>query len=279
MTSKRNSPHIFFGMGVVGVVGGTFLACKATLKLDKVLDEVKHEIEDVRAIEPNSTYGEGIEGYSQREYYRDLGTVYGKSALKLGKLYAPAIAVTGISIAALTGSHVQLTKRNAGLTMALASVTKAYDSYRERVREELGEERELDFYRGTVEGSLEVDGKKTKVSIQHHHNNSPYARCFDETNTEWTNDMERNRFFVKCQQNYANHLLRSRGHVFLNDVYDLLGFERTPAGAVVGWLADGDGDCYIDFGIYEAWNKDFEMGRECAAWLDFNVDGVMYSQI
>jgi hypothetical protein len=68
--------------------------------------------------------------------------------------------------------------------------------------------------------------------------------------------------------------------VFLNDVYDLLGMDRTPAGAVVGWVK-GHGDGYITFMLDD--NKrevyDFFEGNEKSVWLDFNVDGVVYKLI
>jgi hypothetical protein len=88
-----------------------------------------------------------------------------------------------------------------------------------------------------------------------------------------------NRLFVTCQQNYLNHVLQVRGHVFLNEAYDALGLERSTAGAVVGWVMGDNGDNYIDFGIFEAQNARFVNGSERSILLDFNVDGVIYDKI
>ena len=85
--------------------------------------------------------------------------------------------------------------------------------------------------------------------------------------------------YLRHQQNYANELLRSRGYVFLNDVYDMLGIRRTKAGQIVGWVYDEKNpniDNYIDFGIYNVHYegaRDFVNGFECSILLDFNVDG------
>ena len=97
--------------------------------------------------------------------------------------------------------------------------------------------------------------------------------------------LKRIYIFLKCQQRYANDLLQIRGWVTLNDVYDMLGFPRSQAGQVVGWVYDKDnpqGDNYIDFGIYDLHKegcRDFVNGIERSIWLDFNVDGYIFDKI
>lgn len=273
LQTKKNSPHIFFVGGVAGVLGSTFLACKATLTLEKKVDEIKTDFDDIINM---SGYSElGKEKYTNSAYRKDVAYVYIRSAVKIGGLYAPAVVVGGLSVVALTGSHIQLTKRNAALTATLASVMKAYNEYRARIKEELGEARELELYRDAREEKVEIDGKKEKVTVVTPGNYSIYARCFDETNPQWQQSSETNRLFLQCQQEYANHQLHARGHVLLNDVYDSLGFDRSVAGTIVGWVRNGDGDNYIDFGIFEALNSRFVNNLEPAVWLDFNVDGVV----
>lgn len=276
LQAKHNSPHIFFAAGVAGVLGGTFLACRATLKLEDTLDEIKEDVDAVKTRDRSALMDDG-ETY-ESEYSRDLVYVYAKSTVKIGRLYGPAIAVTSLSIASLTGSHVQLTRRNAALSATLAAVSKAYDEYRARVREELGEERELDIYRGVREEEVEVDGNKELLRLTDPNAWSPYARIFDEANENWRKDADYNRMFIELQQSYVNQRLHAYGHVFLNEVYDRLGFERTTAGQFVGWVKDGDGDNFIDFGLYEATADDFRNGYERNIILDFNVDGPIHEK-
>jgi hypothetical protein len=106
-----------------------------------------------------------------------------------------------------------------------------------------------------------------------------YRVLFDEHNRRFKKSAELNRNFIQIQQNYANHLLSARGHVFLNEVLDNLGFEPTPAGQVVGWILGGEGDDHIDFGLFEEESEEFMFGNEPRIWLDFNVDGVIYDKI
>ena len=44
---KKHSPEILVVAGVVGTVASAVLACKATLKVDKVLDETKEKMDKV----------------------------------------------------------------------------------------------------------------------------------------------------------------------------------------------------------------------------------------
>jgi len=274
LLAKKNSPHIFFGLGLAGSITSTVLACRATLKLEELLEEVKSDFDSVRTMHENNANGD----YNPKEYHRDLCYVYGKSVAKILKLYGPSILVGVASVASLTGSHIQLTRRNAALTFTLAAVTKAYEEYRARVVDEIGEERERELFHNIHEEEVEIEGKKELVKIAGN-SYSPYARFFDEFSIHWKRDPEINRMFLKHQENYANHLLNSRGHVLLNDVYDALGFERTRAGAVVGWVKNGEHDDYIDFGVLQVRNARFVNGLEHSILLDFNVDGVIYDLI
>lgn len=277
LQTKKNSPHIFFVAGLGAVVGGTVLACRATLKLDKELDEIKNDVLTVKGLGEDAK--ENHNRTYEREYARDLLYVYGKSSYRLLKLYGPSIAVGGFGVALLTGSHVQLSRRNNALTLTLASVMKAYDEYRLRVAEEVGEERELELYRAIHNEKVEEDGKNKVIKVTDPTGWSPYAKIFDETSIYWKKNAELNRMFLECQQRYMNHLLHSRGHVFLNDVYDSLGFERTSSGAVVGWVREGVGDGHIDFGLFEATSSQFINGFEKSIILDFNVDGPVWDKI
>jgi Family of unknown function (DUF6353) len=264
LTFKKNSPHIFFAAGVAGFVGTVYLSSRATLKLNTVLDEFNEDIENVKG----------------KKDKKDVAYVYGKGTGKLLKLYAPAALLGTASVMSLTGSHVILTRRNSALAGTLAIVTQAFDEYRERVKAELGDDKELDLRFDLKEIEIEAaDGTKQLIKLGDPNGLSPYARFFDEYSSNWQKDAEYNRLYVQCQQNYANERLEAYGHVFLNDVYDWLGIERSRAGAVVGWLYNGDGDGYIDFGMFDVQNRDFINGDNRSILLDFNVDGVIFDKI
>ena len=269
LTVQKNSPHILFVAGVVGIVGTTILASRATLKLGAVLEEAEYEIQGVKT-DLKDTPG----------YTKDLAYVYTKNTIQVARLYAPAVLLGGVSIGMLTGSHVQLTRRNSALTAAYAAISTAYDNYRVRVRDAVGEEKELDLYRGiSIEKIMNAEGKLEKMAVAHPDKVSAYARFFDECSTHFVKNAEYNKLRIMATEAYMNDLLRSRGHVFLNEVYYELGFEHTPAGAIVGWVIGPEGDNFIDFGLTNVRNARFLNSYERVALLDFNVDGIIFDKI
>lgn len=268
---RKNSPQLMFVGGIIGVGASTVMACRATLKLSDQMDKMKSEMNGVKELRDDP---------KNETTDRDVAYIYVRNMAKVARIYAPSAIVGIAAVGALTGSHVTLQRRNVGLTAAYAAVAKAYDEYRDRVKEELGEEKELDIYHSaTIEKIKDEDGKSREVKVANPGKWSPYARFFDEGSRNWQRNAEMNKIFITVQQTYANELLRSRGHVFLNEVYDILGFEHTTAGAIVGWVLGDEGDNFIDFGLYEAVNEKFVVGWDRNALLDFNVDGVIYDKI
>jgi hypothetical protein len=265
LVSQKSSPKVLFAVGIVGFGATVVLACRGTLKLESILDG--HE-ENIQKVDPNSS--------------KDKARVYLTTVGDLGKAYGPAIICGAVAIGALAGSHNILNKRNAALAAAYGTIERAYSEYRERVRAELGEKRELELYRNVQQVEEKDDkGKVTKVK-QIMADGSPYSFFFDEFNRNYESTPEYNFTYLKLQQQYANHQLQARGHLFLNDVLRALGFEDTKAGAVTGWVK-GQGDDFVDFGIFQDDMSerllDFMTGREKGIWLSFNVDGVIYDKI
>lgn len=282
LQAKKQSPHIFFGVGLAGVVSGGVLACRATLKLEPELDKLKEDLDTVKTARTDLAEGGNLVDHTDADgnpvddahYQRLTVACYATAAGRLTRLYGPAILITGVGIACLTGSHIQLSRRNAALQATLVAVQAAYDEYRERMREELGEKKENEIYR-----NLQGLNKDEAPEGRNPNLYSPYARIFDEANPNWRKDAELNKMHIRCQENYANHLLTSRGHVFLNEVYDVLGFEHTREGSIVGWISNSAHDNYIDFGIWDVRNANFINGTERNVWLDFNVDGIIFDKI
>ena len=288
---KKHSPEILLVSGITGVATSAVMACKATTKVDAIIEESKKSIDMIH---------EGMEAgnicdveYTEEDGKKDLAIVYIQTGVKFAKLYGPSVLLGLTSIGCILASNNIIHKRNVALSAAYTAIDRSFKSYRSRVIERFGEsmDRELRYNIKTQEVKETVvdeeTGKKktvkSTVSVVDPNTYSDYARFFDEYCAGWTKDAEYNLMFLRQQQNYANELLKSRGHLFLNEVYDMLGIDRTKAGNIVGWIYDEKhpiGDNFVDFGIYVLDNekaRDFVNGRERSILLDFNVDGDILS--
>lgn len=283
---KKHSPEILVVTGVVGTVVSAVLACKATTKVSTIVDKAK---EDIDAIHECENTPELAEQYSKEDAQKDLAIVYGKTALDLTKLYAPSVVLGTASIVSILCGHNILRKRNLALAAAYTAVDTGFKKYRgrvvERFSEQLDKELLYDIKAKEIEETV-VDKKgkektvtKTVEVADPIAAMSPYTFCFDETASGWERDAEANKFFLLRQQDWANEKLRAKGHLFLNEVLDMVGIDRCRAGQTVGWIYSEDnpvGDNYIDFGIFDIRseaNRKFVNGLEKSIWLNFNVDG------
>jgi hypothetical protein len=291
---RKHSPTILMTAGLVGMVTTTVLASKATLKLESVMDGHDEKLLEIKSFRANVAEIDDEDKivmkdgrtvvYTDEDYKRDMVILHARTAGQVAKLYWMPAAVGVVSIAAIVGGHVQLTKRNAALAATVTSLQLAFNKYRERVVEQFGADKDKEFARPR-EQVVEVENKETgevREEFQFDPNGlSLYARFFDEYNIQWRDEPGYNLLFLRSQQNYANDLLKSRGHVFLNEVYDMLKMERSKEGSVVGWIL-GEGDDFVDFGIYSAGNeraREFVNGYEKSILLDFNVSGLIYNKI
>jgi hypothetical protein len=300
---KKHSPEILLVTGIVA--GGTALvaACKATTKLESVLNETKNNVAQVHecaaAGEIRVKDGDEIVTvpYTEEDSKKDLTIFYTKGCLNVAKLYAPAAVLGVVSLTCILASHGIIRKRNTALAAAAIAEATDFKNYRQRVVERFGEEldRELKYNikaKEVEEVVVQEDGtetvvKKTVSLVDDPNNHSAYARYFDHLCTGYDDSgtveaHEHNLTFLKLQQKYATQRLQTVGHLFLNEVYEMLGIPHSTAGALVGWVYDEKnpvGDNFVDFGIYDMYSanaRDFVNGRDKVILLDFNVDGPIY---
>lgn len=295
---KKHSPEILMVAGIVGTVTAAVTACRATLKVKDIMSEKEELQNDIHKCLENPDVD-----YTEEDGKKDLTTVYAQTGVKLIKLYAPSVILGGASIASIVMGQKILKKRNIALAAAYTAVDKGFKKYRANVVDRFGEkvDKELRYNIKAKEVENKVTDKngkeKTVKEIQYDiegnplENISEFARFFDEaTSTEHHKDAEYNLMFLRRQQDYANEVLKAKGHLFLNDVYEMLGIPKTKAGQIVGWIYDEknpNGDNFVDFGIYRLSGNEvyderkraFVNGYERNILLDFNVDGPIYELI
>lgn len=298
---QKHSPEILVVAGVIGTVVGAIMACKATTKVNSILESASSDIDAIHDCMENKSL---TEDYSEEDGKKELMAVYAQTAVKFVKLYAPSVLIGALSITSILASNNMLRKRNVALAAAYATIDEGFKKYRNRVVERFGEQvdRELKYNLKVKKfKEKEVDpetGKEKKVEktafVVNPSDISDYARFFEKytvdedgnsiVNPHWDENNEYNLMFLKAQENYANDLLRAKKRLFLNEVYEMLGLPRTKAGQIVGWVYDPDNpkaDSYVDFGIYSdnLSYSDYVNGFDPAILLDFNVDGNVWEKM
>lgn len=280
---KKHSPEILIVAGVIGTVASTVMACKATTKLGEIMDNAK---DDIEAVHEAVEHPEDLpQKYTAEDGKKDLTIVYTQTALRVAKLYLPAVALGALSLTAIIKSHDILKKRNVALAAAYTAADKGFKEYRNRVVERFGNDvdKELRYNVKAKEFEHKVvndDGTEETVvetvNVASIDDVSDFAKYFNKDCAGWSDNAEKNLFFLKRQQDFANELLEANGYLFLNEVYDMLGIPRSKAGQVVGWVYDKNVIAKVDFGIYtinREENQQFVNGLEKNVLLDFNVDG------
>ena len=284
---KKRSPEILVAVGVVGTVVSAVMACKATTKINTILDETKEQLDKIHEYAGNP---DAAEKYNAEDAKKDTAIVYGQAGVKLAKLYAPAVGLGILSISSILASNNILRKRNMAISAALAAATQDFKDYRNRVIERFGKEVDHQLRYNIKAEEIEETvtdekGKEKKVKKNVEvadPNASGYAKYFTRSNPYWEEDSSYVEMFLRSQQNFANDKLKANGHLTLNDVYDMLGFHDSKAGMVVGWIYDLDhpnGDNYVEFDVKKVNLPNEQGGYEEAYAIDFNVDGNIYNEM
>lgn len=283
LSLKENSPVIFLALGAVGFVTTVIMACKATTKLEGIVDSHNEKISEVKKAEEDGVIetDDGEVEYSLEDAKKDKFIVSCKTGKELLKIYAPSIIFGVASLSCFLTSYKILSVRYATMCSIAAALSDTLNNYRKRVREELGDEADRRFYTGVKSETsiIETDDGKGKVKKEeitvdsYDPNGIPiYAKFFDESNDQWSKSPTVNLSFLKGMELRANDLFKERGVLLLNDVYSMLGIPVTEIGSRVGWF-EGHGDQFVDFGMFNGSDerkRAFINGYEPSILLCFN---------
>lgn len=288
--AQKHSPEILIAVGAVSIVTGTVQACKATLKMQDVLETTSDNLEKIHGLEDGTLKVKEGETYTEEDARKDKTTVYIQTAVKAVKLYAPSIVLIGGGLGCMIGSHIIMRRRYGAAVAAYSAVTTAFNEYKARVKERFGEQTQYELEHGVKAEEVETtdengNKKKETVYVTDKTIKHPYSVIFDESNPNWERDSGYNLIFIKNVEDAANRKLRKKGYLFLNDVYDMLGVSNTYIGQFAGWVwdpADPSIDSRVDFGLYDDYNPQkvaFLQGDEYSVVLDFNCDGNIIDKI
>lgn len=262
---KKNSPEILLGTGIVSTIAGVVTACKATLKVNDIIEETNETIAKTEeSVGKMTTDGE----YTEEDRDADQDILKKQTIVKIAKAYAiPALlVVSGITLTLF--SHHILKDRYLTLVKGYNDLMAAYNLYKAANPKEIEETPQEPTY--VVD---EID--KTE----------PICEIFDEKSEKFVDNNIMNASFLKSTLRYLNERYSTTHEtILLNDVLDILKMPRTKLGAQVGWCPE-NGDEYISFGKYcdnfieECANHEWDNISPTGVSLFFNCKGVVLNYL
>ena len=306
---EEKSPRIKVAVGVAGLVGAAIGACVASTKLKEEIKEETKAYEDIRKIrnaQKAEEKGETLPEeevvskdvtftYTDKDFSKDILRVTRNLAKKLVKLYGIPFVVAVASIYLIFNGTSVLNSRYLAMSASYSTVVKAFDMYRERVKERYGEEVEQDIYYGTRTEKVEVEEvdeesgevKKVKKNVKVSDDPtacSPYAFIFDERFGEYVNDINMCEKLASAWQSLMNEELKRKRYLVLNDLYDKFSAPDemyTADSMIIGWRSKKDetNDARIDFRIQRIFITDENGRRVPRILIDPNVEGDIYKKV
>ena len=206
---KANSPQIAMAVGAVTSVLAVVEAIKQTPKAIDIIEDHKDQIEQCKkALELN------VESYTIRDYKKDIYGICGRTGLKLAKTYALPVAMEAASLFCFFGAHKIMTERNKLLSAALATATDAYNNYRNRVIEAIGEEEEEKIRLGAETKKVETEvtdekGKVKKITqkVSAINNLGPYDIMWEPGDPGYDQNDQQRTYFVATVAQMWNHFI------------------------------------------------------------------------
>lgn len=286
---------ILLGLGMIGVIGAVVATGYATTKFIRETDEAKEKIQEMK--EDLAEDEEDADMTDKEEFELTV-----KSYFKAARWYVIPTILLGIGLGCIGKSHSDLKDEVSGWAAAYVGLDTVFKTYRKRVIDDQGKEKDIEYRYGAHKEEIEeeyIDAKGRKKTrkkeelVLDNVDYSEFAKFFDDTCNGYRDDPEYNMSYLLSVQGRFNDLLTKGrcydkrgnpvvGKVYLNEVYDALGIERTEKGQLYGWKYDPrdlehSSLCPINFGIVKMRraNRRFVNGLEPVVLLDFNCERII----
>ena len=267
---KKYAPEILTYGGVAAMIGGTVFACKQTPKAVEIVEDTKKQLSVIKATEEEASQNNrlvkrdgGLISYSPQDYKKDITIAHVNNIKALAKNYAvPGLMLIG-GAAMVLGGHGILRKRNAVAIATLSSVMEGFNKYRSNVIKELGEtaDKHFRFGKGTPDVIETVDAESGEVT-QEKTSTDGFADFPDDDprffmfSKETAPDFYKGNLLMdlaqlRSFQNLSTDELRIYGNINVNRIRQICGVKPIDEGLDNGYVVDGNGDGYVDFGIFD----------------------------
>ena len=292
LKARKHAPEILVGIGIITTAASIITACKATKKVDAIIEEHRNEMDKInKASEGNKKYKDEEDGGKVKEYTKETAKMdkfctYRDTTFRLVKNYAIPAGLFIIGMTCFVGSTVILRKREQAAVALFNGSLAAFNAYRCRVKEAIGAEAETKIYHGIDEvpyTELKEDGtreEKVLRTVNQPHNVFTFTMNA-ETCRFWENDMRYNLMMAQSIEEEVDKLVFGEfggEPMELNTVLKKLGMLKCGSMMDVGWVPEKLGSSVksVDFGLKKYHMPDEKGGIDITTCneikLEFNCE-------
>lgn len=208
---KSNAPEILTALGVTGVVTTSYLASRASFKASEIIKKEEDE-------------GRAIAGPSKHQVKE-----YGKL---VWKCYIPPVVSGTVTAACIIGASKASNNRTAAAVTAYSLTQKAFGEYREKVVEQLNQNKERTLRDGIAQDTISKNPSGSREVIIT--GKGQHLCCELMTRRYFRSDMES----LMKARNDINHMINNNYYVSLSEFYDIIGLPYTSVSSNLGWDSD-----------------------------------------
>lgn len=209
--AKANTPTFLTSVGVTGVISTAYLAGSGSFKAAALLEK-------------DYTLREKQAHITQEPF--EESTVKDKIKL-VWHLYLPAVSVGATTITAIVMANHEASKKIAALTVASGISERAFQEYKAKVVQKLGENKETAIRDEIAQDRVRADPPSDMIVIE-----AGDVLCFDMlTGRYFKSSMEK----IRKAENTVNHDIINHMYASLSQFYQEIGLEPTPYSEEVGW--------------------------------------------
>jgi len=200
-----NSPTILTGIAVAGTVMTAYLAGKASYKAADVIE------------------GERLMALPEKLEFKD-------KVRAVWTLYIPAVGTGLLTVTCIIGANRIGARREAAMAAAYVLGEKAFDEYRKKVVEKIGDKKEELIRAEVVQDRVNANPPNQLLIA-----GSGSVLCYEAfTGRYFISDVEA----LRKAENVINHRLIHDNYVSLSDFYDEVGLAHTSVSDDLGWNLD-----------------------------------------
>lgn len=210
-TAKLHTPELMIGAGVASMITSTVLAVKSTTKAVDIINDI--------------------------EYTENVELTNTEKIKETWKAYIPSILTGAVGIGLIVGGTTKSLNRSTALASMYSASEAAYKVYKEKVKEEIGEEKA---------NKIEKEIIKEKIKEVPVDNGGITNIYYTGTGEQLFYDTFSGRYFRSSIQYVETCVNKVNKHIIneflmsVNDFYNELGIPEIGAGNLLGWKSEGE---------------------------------------